>query len=101
MKMKNTMFRGPIAAALLTGLLCCLPAGKLQAQFLLIGGTSTTSSSAPRVSQVAVPDFNKPTFPPLGIYRPPEFFSERNRSVSSHFALHSDSQDVLVRYLAI
>jgi len=58
MKMKNTMFRGPVAAALLTGLLCCLPAGKLQAQFLLIGGTSTTSSSAGfQGSAVAVTGF--------------------------------------------
>ena len=49
MKMKNTGFRGPVAAALLTGLLCCLPAGKQQAQIILLGGfggTSSTSSSA-------------------------------------------------------
>lgn len=58
MKSMNRVFRGPAAAMLLTGLLCVSPAGKSQAQFLLLGGTSTTSSSASfQGSAVAVTGF--------------------------------------------
>ncbi len=49
MKMNNTRFPGPVAAALLTGLLCCLPASEPQAQIIIFGGgfggSSTTSAS--------------------------------------------------------
>src|SRR5437870_5159759 len=46
MKIKNTSFPRPVAATLLTGLLCCLPATNEQAQIIIFGGSSSTSSSA-------------------------------------------------------
>jgi hypothetical protein len=45
MKMKNRWFPRPVAAALLTGLLCWLPAGNQQAQIILFGGSTGASSS--------------------------------------------------------
>ena len=49
MKMKDTQFPGPVAAALLTGLLCGLPISEPQAQIIIFGGgfggSSTTSAS--------------------------------------------------------
>ena len=45
MKTKNSWFPRPVAAALLTGLLCCLPAGNQQAQFLIFGGGASTTAS--------------------------------------------------------
>jgi len=45
MKIRNTWVPRPVAATLLTGLLCCLPASNQQAQILIFGGSSSTSAS--------------------------------------------------------
>src|ERR1044071_3163523 len=45
MKMKKTRFPAPVAATLLTGLLCCFPVNKPQAQIIIFGGSSSTSAS--------------------------------------------------------
>src|SRR5258705_5941446 len=45
MKIRNTRVPRPVAATLLTGLLCCLPASHQQAQILIFGGSSSTSAS--------------------------------------------------------
>src|SRR5229473_721580 len=61
MKMKNTRFPGPVAATLLTGLLCCLPAGNQQAQILLFGGfggsTGASASTSFQGNAAAVTGF--------------------------------------------
>ena len=62
MKMKNTWFRGSVAAALLTGLLCCLPASEPQAQIIIFGGgfggsSSTSASTSFQGNAVAVTGF--------------------------------------------
>src|SRR2546422_3578215 len=50
MKMRNRWVPRPVAAALLTGLLGCLPAGNQQAQIIIFGGgfggSSSTSASS-------------------------------------------------------
>src|SRR5258706_10771284 len=46
MKMRNTWVLRSAAASILTGVLCCLPVSKEQAQILLFGGSSSTSASA-------------------------------------------------------
>src|SRR5882724_1477257 len=46
MKMRNTWVPRPVAAALLIGLLCCLPTRNQQAQILIFGASSGTSASA-------------------------------------------------------
>src|SRR5882724_6527473 len=45
MKIRNPWVPRSVAATLLTGLLCCLPAGNQQAQILIFGGSSSTSAS--------------------------------------------------------
>jgi len=62
MKMKNTRFPGSVAATLLTGLLCYLPASELQAQIIIFGGgfggsSSTSASTSFQGNAVAVTGF--------------------------------------------
>src|SRR5882762_2847822 len=45
MKARITWLSKPAAASILTGLLCCVPTGKPQAQILIFGGGSNTSAS--------------------------------------------------------